>query len=50
MGKKKNENKISKNEQQLLDGLTLVKGHPLFGHIDKFLFNFKIIIRNFSLN
>ena len=34
MGKKKNENKISKNEQQLLDGLTLVKGHPLFGHID----------------
>lgn len=33
MGKKKNENKISKSEQQLLAGLEIVRQHPLFGHL-----------------
>ncbi len=33
MAKKKDENKIPKNEQQLLDGLELVRQHPLFGHL-----------------
>lgn len=33
MAKKKDENKISKNEQQLLDGLEIVKAHPLFGRL-----------------
>ena len=33
MAKTKKENKITKNEQQLLDGLTLVKSHPLFGKL-----------------
>ena len=31
--KNKNENKISKNEQQLLDGIGLIKKHPLFGEL-----------------
>ena len=31
--KSKNENKISKNEQQLLEGIELVKKHPLFGQL-----------------
>jgi len=34
MAKKKNENKISKNEQQLLDGIGIVKSHSLFGQLD----------------
>ena len=33
MAKKKNEIKISKNEQQLIDGMNFVKNHPLFGHL-----------------
>lgn len=33
MAKKKNENRISPNEQQLLDGIELVKKHPLFGQL-----------------
>ncbi len=33
MAKKKQENKITKNEQQLLDGLALFKSHPLFGKL-----------------
>ncbi|MDE6781659.1 MAG: hypothetical protein K2J40_09395, partial [Ruminococcus sp.] len=33
MAKKKDENKISRFEQQLLDGLELVQQHPLFGHL-----------------
>lgn len=33
MAKKKNENSISKNEQQLIDGKRLVAEHPLFGHL-----------------
>lgn len=31
MAKNKQENKLSKNEQQLLDGMALVEKHPLFG-------------------
>lgn len=34
MAKKKNENKISRNEQQLLDAIALVNSHPLFGKLD----------------
>ncbi|MBR1824342.1 MAG: hypothetical protein IJ779_08940 [Ruminococcus sp.] len=33
MAKKKEENKISKNEQQLLDGMEIVNAHPLFGKL-----------------
>ena len=33
MAKKNSENKISKNEQQLLDGIGLVESHPLFGQL-----------------
>ncbi|MBP3761254.1 MAG: hypothetical protein J6I55_07275 [Ruminococcus sp.] len=33
MAKKKNEIKISKNEQQLINGMNFVKNHPLFGHL-----------------
>lgn len=33
MAKKKNENRISPNEQQLLDGIELVNKHPLFGQL-----------------
>ncbi len=33
MAKKKTETKISPNEQQLLDGLALVRQHPLFGRL-----------------
>lgn len=33
MAKNKNDNKISKNEQQLLDGIALVNNHPLFGNL-----------------
>lgn len=33
MAKNKNESKISKNEQQLLDGLEIVRKHPLFGNL-----------------
>lgn len=33
MAKNKNESRISKNEQQLLDGLAIVKKHPLFGNL-----------------
>lgn len=33
MADKKYDNKISKNEKQLLDGLKLVNQHPLFGHL-----------------
>lgn len=33
MAKKKDENKISRLEQQLLDGLEHVRQHPLFGHL-----------------
>ncbi len=33
MAKKKEEKKISKNEQQLLDGQELVNQHPLFGRL-----------------
>ena len=31
---KKKETRVSKNEQQLLDGLAIVKNHPLFGRLD----------------
>ena len=31
--KNKNENRISPNEQQLLDGIGLIKKHPLFGQL-----------------
>lgn len=34
MAKIKKDNKITKNEQQLLDGKALIKGHPLFGKLD----------------
>lgn len=30
---KKNENKISKTERQLMDGIAIVKAHPLFGRL-----------------
>lgn len=33
MAKKKDEKKITKNEQQLLDGLQIVDQHPLFGRL-----------------
>lgn len=33
MAKKNSENKISKNEQQLLDGISIVESHPLFGQL-----------------
>lgn len=33
MAKNKSEDRISKNEQQLLDGLTVIKRHPLFGKL-----------------
>ncbi|MBR1593126.1 MAG: hypothetical protein IJ666_09000 [Ruminococcus sp.] len=33
MAKKKNETKITKNEQQLIDGIKLVNSHPLFGKL-----------------
>lgn len=33
MAKKKAEDKISKNEQQLLDGLEIIRRHPLFGRL-----------------
>lgn len=33
MGKKKNENKISKSEQQLHAGLEIVRQHPIFGYL-----------------
>ena len=33
MGKKKIETKISKNEQQLLDGIETVNKHQLFGRL-----------------
>lgn len=33
MAKKKAEDKISKNEQQLLDGLDIIRRHPLFGKL-----------------
>ncbi len=33
MAKKKDDNKISKNEKQLLEGLELVNQHPLFGKL-----------------
>ena len=34
MAKNKKETKVSKNEQQLLDGIMLVNGHPIFGQLD----------------
>ncbi|MBR1751718.1 MAG: hypothetical protein IJ740_12750 [Ruminococcus sp.] len=34
MAKTKNDSKVTKNEQQLLDGMALVKSHPLFGKLD----------------
>ena len=34
MAGKKNDNRITRNEQQLLDGLELVESHPLFGKLD----------------
>ena len=33
MAKKKDETKISKNEQQLLDGIEIIRQHPLFGKL-----------------
>lgn len=33
MAKKKDETKIPKNEQQLLDGIEIIKQHPLFGQL-----------------
>ncbi|MDO5150693.1 MAG: hypothetical protein Q4D76_15090 [Oscillospiraceae bacterium] len=33
MAKNKNENKISKNEQQIFDGLAIFRKHPLFGNL-----------------
>lgn len=34
MAKIKNDSKVTKNEQQLLDGLDIVNDHPLFGKLD----------------
>ena len=33
MAKKKEESKITKNEQQLLDGIGIIDQHPLFGRL-----------------
>lgn len=33
MAKKKSENKINKNEQQLRDGMEIIQNHPLFGRM-----------------